>query len=248
VLAYLSRRSTPGLETVDDVSYRRRTLRGEVMVGAAPGGLLVSGDVAAVERVERMFDTQHDPAAAAAVLASCPLVGPRLAALPGMRVPGCWEPFEMVVRVIVGQQVSVKAAHTIMGRLAALAPDFQPSQLACADLSRVGMPSRRSNTLRAWAECAAGRASLDMPWPEFRGLLATLPGIGPWTLAYLAIRLGRDPDAFPASDLGLLRAAGVSSPRELERMSVRWRPFRAYAALYLWNVPLYPQPPAQASH
>lgn len=227
------------METVEAGAYCRQTPGGIVTVREAPDGIVLEGGADALARVERIFDTGHDPDTAASVLNRCAVLRPRLASLPGMRVPGCWEPFEMVVRVIVGQQISVKAARTIMGRLAARAPGFTPAALAGADLSGIGMAGRRSAALQSFARAVAdGAVSFDgLPWAEVARQLAQLPGIGRWTLDYLAIRLGRDPDAFPSSDLGLLRAAGVTSPRELERMAEKWRPFRAYAAMYLWNVP-----------
>jgi DNA-3-methyladenine glycosylase II len=227
------------METVDDSCYRRQTPRGEVVVRWDGAGLEVEGPDELRGRVERMFDSGHNPADAARVLGRCEVMRPRLAALAGLRVPGCWEPFELAVRVVVGQQVSVQAAHTMMGRVAELAPGFAPAALAEADLTSLGMPGRRKATLQALARAAAAGELFreGAGWPETAAGLATVPGIGPWTLGYLAIRLGRDADAFPASDLGLLRAAGVKAPRELERLAERWRPFRAYAAMYLWNVP-----------
>jgi len=140
--------------------------------------------------------------------------------------------------VILGQQVSVKAAHTLMGRLVARCPGLEAGQLAAADLSTLGLPGRRFETLRLFAErVSAGEIRLDgRPWDEVAGQLAEVPGFGPWTLQYLAIRLGRDADAFPEQDLGLMRATGAKSPRELLRLAEAWRPYRAYAAMYLWMV------------
>jgi 3-methyladenine DNA glycosylase/8-oxoguanine DNA glycosylase len=140
--------------------------------------------------------------------------------------------------VILGQQVSVKAAHTLMGRLASRCPGLEAGQVAASDLSTLGLPARRLQTLRLFAErVAAGAIRFDgRPWDEVAGGLVEVPGFGPWTLQYLAIRLGRDRDAFPEQDLGLMRATGAKSPRELLRLADAWRPYRAYAAMCLWMV------------
>jgi 3-methyladenine DNA glycosylase/8-oxoguanine DNA glycosylase len=143
----------------------------------------------------------------------------------------------MCVRVVLGQQVSVKGAHTIMGRLSALCLGFQPADIAEADLRSIGLTEQRSRTVRALAEAAAtGTLRFDRPWPEIAEVLRGIKGIGPWTIAYLAIRLGRDPDSFPETDLGLLRASGATSPKALLEIAESWRPFRSHAALYLWTV------------
>jgi DNA-3-methyladenine glycosylase II len=234
VLRYLSSRCTPVIETVDAVRY----CRGPLTVQARGGVLAVSGvkDPDTELRLRRLFDTDHDPATAAKVLARCRLMRPRLAQMPGARVPGCWDPFELGLRVILGQQVSVKAAHTLMGRLVARCPGLTPGAVARADLAHFGMPSRRVATLQQFAgRVVEGAIDFALPWPAVAAQIAEVPGIGPWTLQYLAIRLGRDPDAFPDSDLGLLHAAGAATPGELRKLAERWRPYRAYAAMYLWN-------------
>jgi len=103
----------------------------------------------------------------------------------------------------------------------------------------MGMPGRRVETIRHLARAVLEeRVDFELPWRAVNDALGTLPGFGPWTRAYLGIRLGRDPDAFPETDLGLIRAAGAASPAELLKRAENWRPFRAYAATYLWAVPL----------
>lgn len=249
VLRYLALRSTPGAETVAENRYVRQTPWGSVSVafdscaqaltcsaeGSVPD-LAKSSDL--LTRVQRIFDTGHDPGPVDRALGSSPLLRSRIQRLPGVRAPGCWEPFELCLRVILGQQVSVKAAHTLMGRLTARCPGLEAGQLAAADLSTLGLPARRLQTLRLFAErVAAGEIRFDgRRWDEVAGQLAEVPGFGPWTLQYLAIRLGRDADAFPEQDLGLIRATGAKSPRELLRLAEAWRPHRAYAAMYLWMV------------
>jgi 3-methyladenine DNA glycosylase/8-oxoguanine DNA glycosylase len=241
ILRYLSFRSTPGAETIDGNRYVRQTPGGPVSVTFDESAHVLKVESAAQcpdlrARLDRLFDTRHDPAPVARALAASPILGPRVQKLPGLRVPGCWEPFELCLRVILGQQITVKAAHTMMGRLSARCPGLDARQLAATDISTLGVPARRLLTLRVFAErVAAGEVRFEgEPWDEVARQLATVPGFGPWTLQYLGIRLGRDTDAFPAQDLGLLRATGARSPRELEKLAESWRPYRAYAAMYLW--------------
>jgi DNA-3-methyladenine glycosylase II len=109
--------------------------------------------------------------------------------------------------------------------------------VADADFTAFGMPGKRVETIRTFARAAAaGRVDFARPWSEVEAALKELPGFGPWTRAYLGIRLGRDPDAFPETDLGLIRAAQVDSPAQLLALADGWRPYRAYAATYLWAV------------
>ena len=173
-----------------------------------------------------------------------------------MRVPGAWDPFELGVRALLGQQVSVAAARTLAGRLAlacgeplarpegALTHLFPtPAAVAAAPLERLGLPGARAAALRAFARAVAG-GSLDLA--AFSDLddavakLTALPGIGEWTAQYVAMRALREPDAFPAGDLGVRRAlAGPDGtlPRERDVLAraERWRPWRAYATLALWS-------------
>jgi 3-methyladenine DNA glycosylase/8-oxoguanine DNA glycosylase len=177
----------------------------------------------------------------------------------GIRVPGAWDPFELAVRAILGQQVSVKGATTLAGRLAEqfgrpikeeaghgltrLAP--RPVDLIDARLESIGLPRSRANTIRQLARAVAeGTLQLDAS----QGLndiverLCKVPGLGDWTAQYIAMRAFGEPDAFPSSDLGLRKSAGNShgpvSVRELEHMARKWRPWRAYAAMALWLAPL----------
>ncbi len=206
----------------------------------------------------RIFDLDADPTAIAAQLRSDPLLAPRIERTRGLRVPGAWDGFELGVRAILGQQVSVAGASTLAGRLverfgealpraiarpglASLFPSAQ--RLANADIGAIGMPARRANAIRALAR-AVTDGVLDLR-PEAdieaaREALRALPGVGPWTVEYIAMRALRDPDAFPTGDLVLRRAASSGAPlttRALEARSEPWRPWRAYAALALWNQP-----------
>jgi AraC family transcriptional regulator of adaptative response / DNA-3-methyladenine glycosylase II len=152
----------------------------------------------------------------------------------GMRVPGCWDGFEIAVRAILGQQVSVKGATTMAGRLVAefgggnIFPAAEA--LADADLTRIGLTKQRAHSIREVASAVARRevsfdASLGLE--AFEEAMTKLPGIGPWTAQYIGMRIG-EPDAFPAGDLYL---------KSFVKESEAWRPWRAYAAMYIWSQP-----------
>ncbi len=262
VLAFLRARAIPGVELVDGYGYRRVIGAGEgagrvdirlslehnnleVRV-SRPDGL---GLAAVARRVSQVFDTEVDPEAVACRLRADAVLRPRLEQMPGLRVPGAWDAFELGVRAILGQQVTVKGASTLAGRLVALcgqplaaASDGlthafpTPVEVAGADLSRIGLPVRRQETLREFSRAAAA-GMLTLPAQAVVTALHEIPGIGDWTTQYMLMRAWRDPDAFPASDLWLRRSAGEESVRALVARAEQWRPWRAYAAMYLWQVP-----------
>jgi AraC family transcriptional regulator of adaptative response / DNA-3-methyladenine glycosylase II len=194
-----------------------------------------------------MFDLGADPAAIAAQLGTDPRLRAALRRHPGLRVPGAWDGFELAVRAILGQQVSVRGATTLAGRLAerfgssvaagagGLGRLFPTaSQLRDAPIEETGVVRARAEAIRGLARrVAAGTLRLDGPGNAAE-TLAGCPGIGPWTAAYVGMRAFGEPDAFPAGDLVLCRRAGAL-PRELERLSQAWRPWRAYAAMLLWQ-------------
>jgi AraC family transcriptional regulator of adaptative response / DNA-3-methyladenine glycosylase II len=176
---------------------------------------------------------------------------------PGLRVPGAWDPFELAVRVILGQQISVKGATTLAGRIAKaygrplgefaadgvthLAP--RPEDLVDADLNGLGIVGARIRAIQAMARAFVdGRVRLDgsMAFDEAAEAIVALPGLGPWSAHVIAMRVLREPDAFPAADLGIIRAlegeGGRPSSREILARSEKWSPWRAYAALYLWRM------------
>lgn len=245
LLAYLSIRATPEIEEVTPDSYRRRLPAGVVSVSfdrdASQLRIDIEGsaDEAHVrERVSALFDTGFDASAMTAALARTRVIGARVRKVPGLRPLGAWDAFELCVRTILGQQVTVAAASTLMRRWVQRCGSITPESILSANLDNIGMPTRRVETIRTLARAVVeGRVKFDARWPETDAALKTLPGFGPWTRGYLAIRLGREPDAFPATDLGLIRAAQVASSTELVRIAERWRPFRGYAATYLWVVP-----------
>ena len=179
-----------------------------------------------------------------------PVLGKWVNAEPGLRVPGCWSGFELAIRAILGQQITVKGATALAGTLVRtfgqpvsdagnlthLFPT--PEILAEADLGRIGMPRSRSATIRAFAKAVChGQLTFEgiVGTDEFLAHLCEIPGIGNWTAQYIAMRALGEPDAFPSGDLGLLRALGLENPRALERRAEAWRPWRAYATMYLWH-------------
>jgi AraC family transcriptional regulator, regulatory protein of adaptative response / DNA-3-methyladenine glycosylase II len=253
LLDYLRRRAIPGVEEVGDGAYRRTvSINGDptvVEVRPSPGELRVQA--APTTRARRLFSVDADVAGAVAHLAPDPIVGPLVQTHPGRRPPGAWDPFELGVRAIVGQQVSVAGASTLAGRLAAahgvaftgrygLTHLFPTPEALCdADLDGIGLTSGRRRAVRAFAGAvAAGSVPLE-PGPGLVPALLAVPGLGPWTAEYIALRLG-DPDAFPASDLGLRRAVARRTgalrvtASDLATCAEAWRPWRATAAIQLW--------------
>lgn len=265
MLGFLAPRAIPGVEVVDGEVYRRTiSLNGsdgffEAALDAPNNSLSVKLHFGnprwlffIIERIRAMFDLNSDWAAIRPTLAADPAISARIDAEPGLRVAGCWNGFELAVRAILGQQVSVSAATTLAGRLVtkygkpfASAPGlthlFPAAEvLAKADIASIGLPRARGETIRAFARAVADRViRFDgvIDSEEFLRQLCEIPGIGKWTAQYVAMRALGEPDAFPSGDLGLLHAMGFDNTKELERHSELWRPWRAYATMYLWNVP-----------
>ncbi|MBX3411459.1 MAG: helix-turn-helix domain-containing protein [Pirellulales bacterium] len=267
LLRFLAARAIPGVECVRDGAYYR-TAR----VGSQVGWLCVSPidarHLLAVEldtalatalpailvKLRQLFDLDARPDLIAAHLAPDPLLATCVATRPGLRVPGAFDSFELGLRAILGQQISVRAASTLAGRFAARFGEPIVTPLACLNrlaptaqtlanartstLAALGLPSARAASLRSLAR-AVMRRQIDLEPgsdpPATIAQLKKLPGIGVWTAEYIALRTLRWPDAFPASDLGLLKASRMKSAGALERAAERWRPWRAYAALHLWE-------------
>ena len=257
LLQWLGARAVAGVEEIVDGHYRR-TIGGAV-VDVAPqadaGHVLARIDVEdvakvadVVTRIRRLFDLDADPASVDAVLGADPLLAASVDRNPGLRVPGAVDGFELLVRAILGQQVSVAAARTFAGRLVqrcgtpleatsgTLTHSFPTAaQVAAADLDGLGLTGARVATLRAAAEAVAAEDVVLDPSADrelTRSRLATLPGIGPWTVDYVAMRALGDPDAFPATDLVVKRMLAAEAPDR----PARWRPWRAYAAMHLWQL------------
>lgn len=257
---FLRGRAIPGVEHVTDDSYTRTLAlpggdAGFLAARPGRGHWLdlrlelpdLDGAITLVARARRMFDCAADPATINGHLARDPALAALVARRPGLRLPSAFDPFELAVRAIVGQQVSVAAATTVTGRVVArcgtpLAPRRgslthlfpAPAALAAADLDGLGLTTRRAATLRTFAAAVAdGSLRLEAPRgpDELVARLLALPGIGPWTAAYIALRALGEPDALPVGDLGLARALpGV----DLAARGLDWSPWRGYAALHLW--------------
>ncbi len=262
MLDYRARRAVPGVEHVADGTYRRTiAVDGKPRVlelARGQDGLLLRVNVLdsdeLAHRARGIFNLDADPHAVRH-LASDPLIGPLVRERPGLRPPGTWDGYETGVRAIVGQQISVAAASTITGRIAArygvAVPAWQnlglthlfPAShvLAAADLTGLGMQASKARAIGTFARAvAAGDVVLDgsLPLAELVASIIALPGLGDWTAQYLALRLGYA-DAFPATDLGLRRAIAARAGEPVraarpERHARDWRPHRALAAIHLW--------------
>lgn len=266
ILSFLAARAVPGVEEVRDGAYRRAVrqpgggavvamnlLRDHVAVHVSGADTPDLEDIARSAR--RAFDLDADPVAIDQALARDPNLAPLVRRLPGIRVPGTFDGFELVVRAIFGQQVSVAGARTSLGRFAQRfgKPLDRPSgsithlfptaeQVADLPPEAFGMPRGRAETIRRVAELVA-RGELDLSGNAAPGetlrILSEIRGIGPWTLEYVAMRAFRDPDAFMAGDLGVRKgfeALGLpTAPTEVLARAERWRPWRAYAVMHLWH-------------
>jgi AraC family transcriptional regulator, regulatory protein of adaptative response / DNA-3-methyladenine glycosylase II len=262
LLHFLAKRAIAGVESIHGDVYRRTfVLDGQVgwleVQPSSSNALTLRIDsvgptrlLQVVARVRRMFDLDADPLAINSSLRRDSLLARLVKARPGLRVAGAWDGFELGVRAILGQQVSVAGASTLTARLAArfghplpfqidgLACTFPtPDELEEADLA-IGIPAARADAIREFARAVnSGDLVFDAGHdPETCvGLLCAIRGLGPWTAQYIAMRALSDPDAFPAGDLVLLRAMGFKTTAELQHHAERWRPWRAYAAMHLWQ-------------
>ena len=276
IVRFLGARAIPGVEAVTDECYQRtidideqqgllavRPIAGRNALAVTVRFPNVGVLARIVGRVRQLFDLGADPIVISRHLSADPLLAPVVANAPGLRVPGCWDGFELAVRAVLGQQVSVRAATSLAGRLveahgrpltvevpawadASLRCTFpSPVTLAGADLTTIGLPRSRAAALVALARAVAADAGLVTRHRSLAGhieALCQIQGIGEWTANYVAMRAGHEVDAFPASDLGLRRALGVllgrTGPIESElalELATRWQPWRAYAAMHLWT-------------
>ena len=269
---FLRARAVPGGEVLSDGGYMRgvalRGVSGVLSIRPVPERSAIAVEVSSplapalmtiAARARRMFDSDADPIAIGAHLAQDPLLAPRVASRPALRVMGAFDPFEWAIRAVLGQQISVRGARTIAGRLLAQfgvplgrvgrdgdegAPAFawpDAARLAEAKeeaLASIGLTRARARTVASVARAVAGGAlSLDRGADPavVRAALLAVPGVGPWTAQYIEMRALGWPDAFPAGDLGLRKALGGISTAECEARAERWRPWRAYAAAHLWK-------------
>jgi AraC family transcriptional regulator, regulatory protein of adaptative response / DNA-3-methyladenine glycosylase II len=270
IVGFLRARAIPGVEVVSRDRYSRAIgidgAVGVLVVEPAAGNCLratvrfpeLRALPAIIARVRRVFDLAADPVAIGGHLGMDPVLAPLVAARPGLRVPGAWDGFELAVRAILGQQISVAAATRLVGKLVACCGGLRgdpvaaaeglthvfpsPARVVAADLGVIGMPQARRTALASLAAAVVAdpgifgvRRTLEQAIAQLRSLV----GIGEWTAQYIAMRELREPDAFPAADIGLMRAMGQGrgarpSAAELLAHAERWRPWRAYAALHLW--------------
>lgn len=266
-IEWLANRAIPGMESVDRDGYHRLISinghQGTVQIRPAPDLPYLLASISfpelgllsqIVARLNRLFDLHANVGAIADYLRTDSVLIPAIEYRPGVRIPGCWDVFELAVRAILGQQVSVAAATTLARRLVATygEPATQPTAdlyrtfpspavLANADLTRIGVTKPRAkaiSSLAAAIELDPTLLQLHQGLEDTVERLCRLPGIGPWTAQYIAMRALGELDAFPATDLALVRAMnklGESTTKEsLDTRSQQWRPWRAYAAMYLW--------------
>jgi AraC family transcriptional regulator of adaptative response / DNA-3-methyladenine glycosylase II len=274
MLSFLAARAIPGVEIVEGGCYKRTVEMegavGSVVVAHLPLRQSLSVTIhfpvvqsfpAIVNRVRRLFDVGADIETIDEHLSNDPQLAPWVALRPGLRAPGGWDGFELAVRAVLGQQVSVAAARKLAGQLVALHGEtiadgsnnhpghpglthtFPIAQrLAAAAEIGLGMPMARRNALKALARATADDPNLFHPLGTIEEAIARLraiPGIGEWSAQYIALRAIREMDAFPASDIGLLRSAAKmdgapATPVSLLHRAESWRPWRAYAAQHLW--------------
>jgi AraC family transcriptional regulator of adaptative response / DNA-3-methyladenine glycosylase II len=269
LLQYLQARAIPGVEWVEGDRYRRTVqIEGSVGVielrfieGKQHLLLSVPPDLSRAimqisERVRSLFDLRADPLTIADHLKQDEGMANLIQDYPGLRVPGAWDGFELAARAILGQQVNLKAANTLTGRLVKTYGDPlqtagddelaylfpRPERLAEASLSDIGLMPNRAEAIRALARAVRDG---ELVFTTAIGLeeaierLTALPGLGSWTAHYIAMRVLGEPDAFPAADLALRRAAetkgAMLTEAQLQQRAEVWRPWRAYAAMYLWQ-------------
>jgi AraC family transcriptional regulator of adaptative response / DNA-3-methyladenine glycosylase II len=262
LLSYFRARAIPGVESVEGDAYRRTVVVEGApgvleLIPGSPGHLLLRAHlphweqlIHLVHRARRIASLDVDVDQAVEQLSADPIVGPLVTADPGRRAPGTWDPFETGVRAIIGQQVSVAGATTITGRLVArlgvpvpgltllgLSHTFpDPAAVADADLAGLGLTGARQAAVRAFARAVIdGNVRLDRSTglDELVRSITAIPGLGPWTAQYIALRLG-EPDAFPATDLALRRILPAALGRDAASVVDRWRPWRALATSHLW--------------
>lgn len=264
--SFLARRAAAGTFTVDGDCWLQ-SLRLETRIGwlsIAPGtgqdgvrlqwsdSLAPCGETL-VMRVREALDLDRDPCVIERHLIADPVLARSIQVNPGLRVPGAIDGFEVALRAILGQQVSVAGASTLFGRLVQRFGDALPetragveravpsaSRLAALPatvLASIGLPRARAETLSGLARAvASGALRLEAGDLDALQALSTLRGIGPWTRDYIAMRVFRDRDAFPAADIGLRHALGDLLPREMVARAEAWRPWRSYAAMHLWQL------------
>jgi AraC family transcriptional regulator of adaptative response / DNA-3-methyladenine glycosylase II len=271
MVGFLAARAITGIECIDGTARYQRT----VALDGAQGSVSIEPDdrgnglrvrirfprveaiATIVNRVRRVFDLSADPRAIGEHLSRDPLLAPLVARRPGLRVPGAWDGFEIAIRAVLGQQITVVAARKLAVKLVAAfgdplpaSPEDRlthtfpaPARVARSDLRSLGMPAARALALSSLAAAAEADSHLFSPSQTLESAIArlrSLRGIGEWTAQYIAMRALREPDAFPAADIGLMRALAQPGGVRPNAVAVlaradAWRPWRAYAAQHLWT-------------
>jgi 3-methyladenine DNA glycosylase/8-oxoguanine DNA glycosylase len=260
LLAFLRLRATPGVETVTDSAYSRTIAEGSglqtlsVHYNHANSVLEVaySGSAesrsAIDERMRQLFKTDLSTAPIETSLGRDPWLARFVRQQPGLRVPGGWSAFEVATRAILGQQISVSAATTLMGRLVRSAGTRvsetawlfpTPEQVLESDLSSLGVPRSRLETLKSLAAFFAEHGDHFAQQPDVKVRLLNIKGIGPWTAGYILMRTGSGHDHWPEGDLVLRKALSKNktliAPAQMEQAFRRWSPYRAYATIHIWR-------------
>ncbi len=269
LLSFFRTRAVDGLEQVTENCYIRRYDQGDhgdqanrisVHCDTDRSTLTITGlastQAADIKhRIRNLFDLEANPQAVAQTLRRTRSLEQALPDLDLIRVPGAWDLFEIGVRAILGQQVTVAGARTLSQRLIQRFADPSltsvpsqlgltrfpsPDRLAKAPIVEIGMPSRRAEAIQRFARLMSEAPTLHESASDFSKELLAIPGIGPWTVNYIRMRGLKDPDAFPEGDIALLRAAqhlGIAETmKDLQSAAEAWRPYRAYATIALWRV------------
>lgn len=266
LLAFHASHTTAGVEQVVDGRYRRTVevsgVRGWLSIGPVPYADALDAELSAsllpvlpevIARLRSLFDLDARPEVIAAHLSLDPALAPIVAKRPGLRLPGSFDEFELLVRTVLGQQISVKGATTLAGRLAAAFGDGVPTPVPGLDrafptaarlaeattdeLKALGIVTARANAIRTVAVAVRDGVLKLGPSPDPEAVIAgmvELPGIGPWTAHYVAMRALAWPDGFPHGDLVIKRMLGNAKPRDLLARAEAWRPWRGYATMHLW--------------
>jgi AraC family transcriptional regulator of adaptative response / DNA-3-methyladenine glycosylase II len=266
LIHFLAGRATASTELIDGDRYVRTVRIGKhlgwiaaepvrhnlLRVEVAPALMPVLPEL--LTRLRRLFDLDANPTVIDDYLVEHKKLGPHVKRTAGLRVPGTMSGFELALRAVLGQQITVKAATTVFGRFvdtfgARIETPFAgidkvaptADDIANATLEQLiarGLTSKRAATIATLARAVADKQIVLDPPVDFvsaREGLQSLPGIGPWTAEYIAMRSFGDPDAFPHSDLGLMHALNIDKPAKLQALAEKWRPWRSYAAIHLWN-------------
>jgi AraC family transcriptional regulator of adaptative response / DNA-3-methyladenine glycosylase II len=267
ILRFLAARAIPGVECVSANAYHRTVAIGErrgwLCVSPVPNRHLLAVELSTelapalpslLVRLRNLFDLDARPDVIAGHLSLDPQLASCVKQQPGLRVPGAFDSFELALRAILGQQVSVRGASTLAGRFAERFGEPMQTPLPCLNrltppassiaaarattLAGLGLPTARAESMKNLARVVdCGEIDLE-PGVDPTAIvseLMELPGIGPWTAEYIAMRALRWPDAFPAGDLGLMKASRLKSAKALKKVAEQWRPWRAYAAMHMWE-------------